>query len=78
MVRHPERFVGTVTEKLLTYALGRGLEYYDMPAVRRIVSQAAADDYRFQSVILGIVKSYPFSMRKPDLPVRLEAAASGR
>ena len=49
-----------------------------MPAVRRIVSQAAADDYRFQSVILGIVKSYPFGMRKPDLPVRLEAAASGR
>jgi hypothetical protein len=78
LVRRPERFVGTVTEKLLTYALGRGLEYYDMPAVRRIVSQAAADDYRFQSVILGIVKSYPFGMRKPDLPVRLEAAASGR
>jgi len=78
LVRRPERFVGTVTEKLLTYALGRGLEYYDMPAVRRIVSQAAADDYRFQSVILGIVKSYPFGMRKPDLPVQLEAAASGR
>src|SRR5713101_8253251 len=45
LVRHPERFVSTVTEKLLTYALGRGLEYYDMPAVRKIVRQASADGY---------------------------------
>jgi hypothetical protein len=78
LVRRPERFVSTVTEKLLTYALGRGLEHYDMPAVRRIVSQAAADDYRFQSVILGIVKSYPFGMRTTDPPARLATAASGQ
>src|SRR4029078_12023798 len=58
LVQHPERFVSTVTEKLLTYALGRGLEYYDMPAVRRIVREAAADGYKFQSVVLGVVKSY--------------------
>ena len=64
--RRPERFVNTVTEKMLTYALGRGLEYYDMPAVRRIVRGAAADQYRFQSVILGIVKSYPFVMRTTE------------
>jgi Protein of unknown function (DUF1592)/Protein of unknown function (DUF1588)/Protein of unknown function (DUF1585)/Protein of unknown function (DUF1587)/Protein of unknown function (DUF1595) len=59
LVRRPERFANTVAEKLLTYALGRGLEYYDMPAVRKIVSEAAPD-YKFQSMILGVVKSYPF------------------
>ena len=59
-----EQFVTTVTEKLMTYALGRGLEAYDMPTLRRIVREAAADDYRFQTVILGIVKSDPFLMRR--------------
>ena len=64
LVRRPDRFVSTVTERLLTYALGRGLEYYDMPAVRKTVRDAAADDYRFQSLILGVVKSYPFGARR--------------
>jgi hypothetical protein len=73
LVRRPERFVNTVTEKLLTYALGRGLEYYDMPAVRRIVKESAADQYRFQSMILAIVKSYPFSMRRTE-PAAASAA----
>ena len=45
LVQRPQRFVGTISEKLLTYALGRGLDYYDMPAVRHIVNEAAADDY---------------------------------
>jgi hypothetical protein len=67
LVRKPERFVNTVTEKLLTYALGRGLEYYDMPAVRRIVKDAAADQYRFKSIVLGVVRSYPFTMRSTEL-----------
>jgi hypothetical protein len=58
--------VGTVTEKLLTYALGRGLEYYDAPVVRRIVSEAAAHDYRWSSIILGIVSSTPFQMRRSE------------
>ena len=54
----------TVTEKLLTYALGRGLEYYDAPAVRAIVREAGRQDYRFSSgLILGVVKSAPFQMR---------------
>ena len=66
LVGRPERFVRTVTEKLLTYALGRGLEYYDMPVVRRIVRDAAADQYKFQSIILGVVKSYPFIMRSTE------------
>ena len=59
----PERFVTNVTEKLLTYALGRGLEPYDMPAVRRIVREAAPD-YRLGDVILGITESIPFQMRR--------------
>jgi hypothetical protein len=57
-----EEFVMTVTEKLMTYALGRGLEPHDMPAVRRIVREAAPDEYRWSSLILGIVKSVPFQM----------------
>ncbi len=57
------QFVKTVTDKLLTYALGRGLEYYDAPTVRAIDRSAAADDYRWSSLILGIVKSAPFQMR---------------
>ena len=66
LVRKPERFVSTVTEKLLTYALGRGLDYYDMPAVRRIVRDAAAKDYGMQSIIVGIVNSYPFLHRRSE------------
>ena len=64
LVRKPRRFVTTVTEKLLTYALGRGLEHYDMPAVREIIDMAAADEYRFQTVVLGVVRSYPFLNRR--------------
>jgi hypothetical protein len=56
-------FVTTTTEKLLTYALGRGLEYYDMPAIRAIVSGAAEDEYRFSSLVQGIVASEAFRMR---------------
>ncbi len=64
LTENPEQFVTTVTEKLMTYALGRGVDYYDMPTLRRIVRDAAADDYRFQSVILGIVTSDQFLMRR--------------
>ena len=64
LLRHPERFVTTMTEKLLTYALGRGLEYYDMPAVRRIVREAVPTNYKMSSLIMGIVTSMPFQMRK--------------
>ena len=63
-----ERFVETVTEKFLTYALGRGVEYYDAPVVRSITRDAAKSDYRWSSVILGIVKSTPFQMRKSREP----------
>jgi hypothetical protein len=64
LLKHPEQFAGTVTEKLLTYALGRGLEFYDMPVVRGIVRDSASDHYRFTSLITGIVRSTPFRMRR--------------
>jgi hypothetical protein len=63
LIREPQTFVRTTTEKLLTYALGRGLTATDMPAVRAIVRDAQPDNYRFSSVILGIVQSVPFEMR---------------
>ncbi len=64
LLSHPDRFVTTVTEKLLTYALGRGTEYYDLPAIRRIVREAAPSRYKLSSLILGITKSTPFQMRR--------------
>jgi mono/diheme cytochrome c family protein len=63
LVEDPRRFVANVTEKLLTYALGRGIEPYDMPAVRRIV-RMAEPNYRLADVILGITTSIPFQMRQ--------------
>jgi hypothetical protein len=63
LLRRPEIFVGTFAEKLLTYALGRGVESYDAPAVRTIVREARSQDFRVSSIILGVVKSKPFQMR---------------
>jgi mono/diheme cytochrome c family protein len=59
----PDIFASVFTEKLAIYALGRGLQYYDMPTVRAIVRDAARNDYRFSSIVLGIVKSTPFQMK---------------
>ncbi len=64
LLQRGEQFANTVTERLLTYALGRGVEYYDAPAVRKIVREAASNDYRWSSIILGIIKSTPFQMRR--------------
>ena len=63
LLSRPELFAGTLTEKLLTFALGRGIEYYDAASVRKIVRDAGKDGYRFSSLILGIVKSTPFQLR---------------
>ena len=63
LLERPDRFPTTVTEKLLAFALGRRLEYYDRPAVRQIVRAAAGDDYRWSALILGIVNSPTFLMR---------------
>jgi len=64
LLRHPDRFVTTVTEKLMTYALGRGVEHYDAPAIRAIVRDAARDDYRLSELVKGVVRSAPFQMRR--------------
>ena len=64
LVAQPEIFVGVMTEKMLTYALGRGLEYYDMPAVRKIVRDAKSKDFRFSSIVLGIARGTPFQMKE--------------
>jgi hypothetical protein len=64
LVQRPDRFVATLTEKLMIYGLGRGLEYYDQPAVREVTRQAGQYEYRFSSIVLGIVKSLPFQMRR--------------
>ena len=63
LMAQKNQFVNTVTDKLLTYALGRGLQYYDAPAVRAIDRSSAAGDYRWSSLILGIVESAAFQMR---------------
>jgi hypothetical protein len=80
LVAQPDVFVSTMTQKLLTYALGRGLGHYDMPAVRSIVRAASSRDYRFSALVLGIVRSVPFQRRaKPfadgeQAPAKVAAA----
>jgi hypothetical protein len=61
-----DQFAATVTAKLLSYATGRTVDYYDQPAVRRIVRKTAADNYRWSAVILEIVKSAPFQLRRSE------------
>jgi len=63
LLRYSPQFVRMVTEKLMTYGLGRGVEYYDMPVIRQIVRDASKNNYKFSSIVLGIVKSAPFQMR---------------
>ena len=62
LLRYSDQFVRNVTEKLLTYALGRGVEYQDMPLVRKIVRDSASSNYRFSSIVVNIVTSAPFQM----------------
>jgi mono/diheme cytochrome c family protein len=64
LLSRPEVFVGTLTEKLLTFALGRGVESSDAPAIRKIVRDAQASDYRFSSIIVGLTRSVPFTLRR--------------
>jgi hypothetical protein len=66
LLKSPELFVGTMTEKLLTYALGRGVDYHDAPAIRRIVREAEKDGFRFSAIVLGITHSVPFQMRTAE------------
>jgi Protein of unknown function (DUF1592)/Protein of unknown function (DUF1588)/Protein of unknown function (DUF1587)/Protein of unknown function (DUF1585)/Protein of unknown function (DUF1595)/Cytochrome C oxidase, cbb3-type, subunit III len=74
LTSRPEVFVGVMTEKLMTYALGRGVEYYDMPAVRKIVRDAGTRDFKFSALIAGVVKSAPFQMKLKAAPVTVADA----
>ena len=67
LLRHPEQFVQTLTEKLMTYALGRGIEYFDMPSVRKIVKDAKGDNYKFSSIVLGIVRAPAFQSSEVEI-----------
>jgi hypothetical protein len=73
LLEDPERFASVLAEKLLTYALGRGLSYHDMPTVRGIVHDAAEQDYRFSSLILGIASSPQFRMKRVQPVVMSDA-----
>jgi hypothetical protein len=64
LVAQPDRFVQTLSENLFTYALGRSVDYRDMPTIRGIVRRAGADNYRFESIVLGIVSSDAFRKRE--------------
>jgi hypothetical protein len=75
LLRKPDQFVQTLTEKLMTYALGRTLDYKDMPQVRAIVRAAAADNYRFQTLVMDIVTSPPFQMARSPAPVAVKSAS---
>ncbi len=66
LVKLSDQFLANVTKTLMTYALGRGVEYYDAPAVRAILREAAPSQHRFSSIVLGSVKSAPFQMRRSD------------
>jgi hypothetical protein len=66
LVARGDQFLVNLTSKLLTYALGRGVEPFDMPAVRAILTDAEPGDYRFSSLVLGIVESAPFQMRRSE------------
>lgn len=66
LLNRPDAFVGTMTEKLLMYAVGRETRYYDMPVVRNVMRDAASDRYRFSDLVLGIVKSAPFQTRMKE------------
>ncbi|HEY4365033.1 MAG TPA: DUF1592 domain-containing protein [Bryobacteraceae bacterium] len=64
LLSHPDQFAGVMAEKMLTYGLGRGLEYYDMPAVRKVAEDAARGGYKFSALVMGIVNSTPFQMKR--------------
>jgi len=78
ILKHSDAVIQNLTEKLMAYALGRRIEYYDMPAIRSIGRDAAKNNNRFSALILGIVKSTAFQMQKADMPATTEAAKSAK
>jgi hypothetical protein len=78
LLRYSDQYVRVVTERLMTYALGRGVEYYDMPVLRSLDRDAARNNYRFSSLIMGIVKSEPFQMNMKSPGTEQHAARQGQ
>ena len=78
LLNRPDQFVTTVTQKLLMYAIGRNLQYYDAPAVRAIIRESAGQNFTFSSLVLGVVKSVPFTMREARDSGAKTVAAEGR
>jgi hypothetical protein len=76
LLSHPEEFVSTITEKLMMYGIGRNVQYYDRPAIRTIIKQAARNNYTFASLVLGVVESAPFQLR--ETPAAGEAKTARR
>jgi mono/diheme cytochrome c family protein len=76
ILRDPDRFAGAVAQKLLMYGLGRNVQYYDQPSVRKMVREAAANDYKFSSLVLGVAKSDPFQMRMARAPEAEKTASN--
>jgi hypothetical protein len=76
LAKHPEKFVQALTENLLTFALGRTLDYRDMPVVRDIVRRAEKDDYRFEAIVLGVVQSDAFREREASNLIQASVASS--
>jgi hypothetical protein len=76
LVSRREVFISTMTEKLMTYALGRAVDYYDMPAVRKIMRDASHNDYKFSSIVMGIINSPPFQMRMKQAQPNAETASA--
>jgi hypothetical protein len=78
LVRRSDQFARVVTEKMLTYALGRGVEYQDMPTLRQIVHESAASQYRFTSIVMGIVKSAPFQTNMKTATLESSLGGAGQ
>jgi hypothetical protein len=78
LVRHSDQFVRVVTERMITYALGRGVEYQDMPTLRSVLREAAGNKYKFTSIVMGIVKSAPFQTNMKTVDVSNTPATQQR
>jgi Protein of unknown function (DUF1585) len=75
LLQHPEQFAQTFTEKMMTYALGRGVEYYDMPGIRKIVKDSKRDNYKFSSIVMGIVSAPVFQSNMVERAAPAQIAA---
>jgi hypothetical protein len=74
LLKHPEQFTQTMTEKMMTYALGRSVEYFDMPSVRKIVRDAKRENYKFSSIVMGIISAPAFQSSMLEQPAAASAA----